>query len=110
MRELVGHDVRPTKITFAHTRRSDVREFERFFGCPVEYGSMSDQASFRDETLALPLITQDPRLLEALQPFCDEAAKERHTLKGTLRALVENEAQKLLPHGKANRRWRTRWG
>ena len=31
------------------------------------------------------------------------AAKERHTAAGTLRAAVENEVEKLLPHGKANK-------
>jgi AraC-like DNA-binding protein len=35
--------------------------------------------------------------------LCDQAAKERNTAVGTLRSSVENELQKLLPHGKANR-------
>jgi hypothetical protein len=35
--------------------------------------------------------------------YHDEAAKERNTPKRTLRASVENEVQKLLPHGKAKR-------
>jgi AraC-like DNA-binding protein len=103
MRELVGRNIHPTRIAFAHSRNSGRPEFRRFFGCPVEYGAMSDQAAFSNETLALPLITRDPYLLETLQVICDKAAKARHTPKGTLRALVENEAQKLLPHGKANR-------
>jgi AraC-like DNA-binding protein len=41
--------------------------------------------------------------LKALLPFCDLAAKERRTGTGTLRAAVENEVEKLLPHGKANK-------
>src|SRR5208282_3488096 len=45
--------------------------------------------------------TEDRHLLETLRPICDAAAKERCTAIGTLRAAVENEAQKLLPHGKA---------
>jgi AraC-like DNA-binding protein len=53
--------------------------------------------------LAVPLISGDPYLLETLQPFCEEAARERNTPVETLRSSVENEAQKLLPHGKANR-------
>jgi hypothetical protein len=69
-------------VAFAHARNSDLREFERFFGCPVEYGAPSDQWSFSNETLALPLLTGDPNLLGTLQPFCDEAAKERNTPKG----------------------------
>jgi AraC-like DNA-binding protein len=103
MRENVGRDIRPIGVTFAHPRNSNLREFERFFGCPVEYGSASDQWSFSNETLAVPLISGDPYLLETLQPFCDQAARERNTAVGTLRSSVENEALKLLPHGKANR-------
>jgi AraC-like DNA-binding protein len=103
MRENVGRNIRPIGVTFAHPRNSNLPEFERFFGCPVEYGSASDQWSFSDETLAVPLITEDPHLLETLQPFCDQAARERNTAVGTLRSSVENELQKLLPHGKANR-------
>ena len=103
MRENVGRNIRPIRVTFAHPRNSNLQEFERFFGCPVEYGSASDQWSFSNETLAVPLITGDPYLLETLQPFCDEAARERNTAAGTLRSSVENELQKLLPHGKASR-------
>jgi AraC-like DNA-binding protein len=103
MRENVGRNIRPIGVTFAHPRNSNLPEFERFFGCPVEYGSESDQWSFSNETLAVPLISGDPYLLETLKPFCDQAARERNTAVGTLRSSVENEAQKLLPHGKANR-------
>ena len=103
MRENVGRNIRPIGVTFAHPRNSNLQAFERFFGCPVEYGSASDQWSFSHETLAVPLITGDPYLLETLQPFCDQAARERNTAVGTLRSSVENELQKLLPHGKANR-------
>jgi AraC-like DNA-binding protein len=103
LREVAGRNIHPTRVTFAHERNSNLRQFERFFGCPVDFGGSIDQLSFSNETLALPLITGDPYLLETLQPFCDEAAKERNTPKRTLRASVENEVQKLLQHGKAKR-------
>ena len=38
MRENVGRNIRPIRVTFAHPRNSNLQEFERFFGCPVEYG------------------------------------------------------------------------
>jgi AraC-like DNA-binding protein len=76
---------------------------ERFLGCPVEFGASIDQIALSNETLALPLVTEDRHLLDTLQPICDEAAKERNTTKGTLRASVENEVQRLLHHGKAQR-------
>ena len=58
---------------------------------------------FSPQSLAAPLITEDVYLLDALRPICDEAAKQRETAAGSLRAAVENEAQKLLPHGQAHR-------
>jgi AraC-like DNA-binding protein len=103
LREIAGRKIRPTHLGFLHARNSNLREFEDFFGCPVEFGASGDQVAFSNETLALPLVTEDPHLLETLRPICDEAAKERGTAVGSLRAAVENEAQKLLPHGKAKR-------
>ena len=103
LREITGRNVHPTKITFVHMRSSGFPEFERFCGCPVEFGGSSDRLVFSHRSLALPLITGDIHLLDTLRPICDEAAKQRETAPGTLRALVENEAQKLLPHGKARR-------
>ena len=79
LRELVGRRVRPTKVAFAHTRNGRQREFERFFGGSVEFGAPSDHVSMSEETLALPLVTCDPHLLETLRSLCDDAASERHT-------------------------------
>ena len=110
LREVAGRNVRPDRVAFAHPRNSNLRDFEQFYGCPVEFGRAanegvsSDLLKFSNDTLSIPLITADAKLLEALQPFCDMAAKERSTSAGTLRAAVENEVEKLLPHGKANAR------
>ena len=101
LREITGRKIRPTRVAFGHVRAADLPEFKRFFGCPVEFGAASDQLVFSNETLALPLITEDPHLLQVLQPFCDEASKVRNTPIGSLRASVENEIQKRLPHGQA---------
>ena len=103
LRVITGRNVHPTKITLVHMRNSDLREFERFCGCPVEFGGSTDQLVFSNETLTVPLITEDMHLLDVLRPICDEAAKQRETPSASLRALVENEAQKLLPHGRAQR-------
>jgi AraC-like DNA-binding protein len=103
LREITGRNIHPTKITFVHTRNSDFPEFQRFCGCPVEFGGSSDELVFSNQSLSVPLITEDMHLLDALRPICDEAAKQRETAPGSLRASVENEAQKLLPHGRAQR-------
>ena len=110
LREITGRNLRPSRAVLAHRRNTRVREFERFFGCPVEFGRAStegvssDLLEFSRDVLAIPLISSDPKLVQALRPFCDSAAKERSTPMGTLRAAVEGELEKLLPHGKAQRR------
>jgi AraC-like DNA-binding protein len=103
LREITGRNIHPIKITFIHMRSPSFPEFERFCGCPVEFGGSSDQLVLSNQSLALPLITEDTHLLDVLRPICDEAAKLRETALGSLRASVENEVQKLLPHGRAQR-------
>ncbi len=101
LREIAGLRVCPTRVACVHGRTTDLKEFERFYGCPVEFGAMFDQLAFANETLPLPLVTEDPHLLETLRPFCEEAARARNTALGSMRAAVENEVQRLLPHGHA---------
>jgi AraC-like DNA-binding protein len=103
LREAAGRAVRPTRLSFVHARNSDLRAFQRFFGCAVEFAASRDQFTLSNDTLATPLVTEDPYLMEALQPICDEAAKERNVAARTIRASVENEVQKLLPHGGAKK-------
>jgi AraC-like DNA-binding protein len=103
LREMAGRHFQPMQVSFTLARNSELPEFERFFGCPVEFSARADQFILSNETLGIPLVTEDHYLLEALRPICEEAAKERKTVRGTLRSLVENEVQKVLHHGKANR-------
>jgi AraC-like DNA-binding protein len=103
LREIAGRDFLPTRVGFTLAREPDRAEFERFFGCPVAFSGPADHFSLSNETLAIPLVTRDQHLLQTLRPICDEAAKERNATYGTLRSSVENEVQKLLPHGKANK-------
>jgi AraC-like DNA-binding protein len=103
LREMAGQDFQPVQVTFTLARHSELPAFERFFGCAVEFSARADQFILSNETLAMPLITEDHYLLETLRPICEEAARERKTVRGTLHSLVENEVQKILHHGKANR-------
>jgi hypothetical protein len=93
LREVGGRNIRPTRVGVMQGRASNLRKFERFYGCPVEFRASSDFLEFSAQTLALPLVTEDPNLLETLKPICDAASRERRTRKGTLRASVENDAK-----------------
>ena len=100
-RFVTGLNLRPIRVVFAHAPNGDPKLFAQFFGCGVEFAAASDRIAFSREALRAPLVTEDHYLLETLQPFCEEAAKARHTAAGTLRHAVENEIQRLLPHGNA---------
>ncbi len=101
-REITGRDIRPTRVACAHVRNAHLREFERSYGCPVEFGAQTDLLEFSNETFALPLITADPQLLQTLRPLCEEVARARHTALGSIRTAVENEVWRLLPNGRAD--------
>jgi Arabinose-binding domain of AraC transcription regulator, N-term len=64
LREMAGRDFRPAQVTFTLAHNSELREFERFFSCPVEFSAPADQFGFSNETLAIPLITKDRHLLD----------------------------------------------
>ena len=102
IRFATSQEVRPVRVRFAHVRTSDLMDFVRFFGCPVEFNAPSDHLAFSRETLALPLITADPRLLLTLRPICEAEVGGPNKKGGSLRASVESEVQRLLPQGQAN--------
>ena len=98
------------RAALADARNADLPEFARFFGCPAEFGravdqgAASDMLEFSNAAVTAPLLTADPTLLKSLEPFCGVGAKARRTASNTLRAAVEKEVEKLLPHGKAQKR------
>ncbi len=101
-RGMTGRQISPIRVACPHVRHGDLRRFERAYGCPVEFGAPSGQLAFSNETLALPLVTKDPHLLEMLRPIGEEAANARNkNAVGSVRASVENEIQRLLPYAQA---------
>ena len=100
-RQISGRHIRPRRVAFPHTSGGNVTDFRQFFGCPVEFGAPMGQIEFSSEALSLPVLTEDPHLLQILKPVCDEAAKARGTAAGSVRASVETEVQRRLPRGGA---------
>ncbi len=98
-RGMTGPDVRPVQVACPHFRNVDVPQFRRFYGCPVEFGAPFGRLVFSNDTLALPLFTEDPHLLKLLRPMGEAAARARGRPIGSVRSSVENEVQRLLPLG-----------
>jgi AraC-like DNA-binding protein len=78
LREVTRHRLRPVRVTFAHARNARIREFERFFGCPVEFGRRANLIELSQTDLSVPIIDADKRLLDVLRSYCTEVlAKHR---------------------------------
>ena len=101
LREISGRPISPKSVSFAHQRSFAIREIERFFGCPVQFGAPWDRLHFSKETLETGVVYADDRLLEILLKYCDREAASRGDATASFRIAVENEVQKLLPSGEA---------
>jgi AraC-like DNA-binding protein len=100
-RQLTGLRIFPSRVRFAHHRKTDAGEFAELFGDGVEFGASEDQAVFAVTVGQLPIVSADPYLNKILTAYCDEALADRRKASGSFRANVENAVVPLLPHGKA---------
>jgi hypothetical protein len=113
LREITGRNVRPIRAAFVHPRNADLRDFEHFYGCTVEFGrgasegASSDLLGFSNDTLAIPLITADVKLVEALQPFATWRQRSARQQQGRY-ALRSRAKRKGCCHmgRQRRRRWR----
>jgi AraC-like DNA-binding protein len=78
LREVTRRRLRPVRVTFAHARNARIREFEGFFGCPVEFGRRANLIELSQTDLSVPIIDADKRLLHVLRSYSTEVlAKHR---------------------------------
>lgn len=70
LRQLTKMEIRPQKIVFRHPRNSHMKEFNRFFGCNIQFSGKENIIQFKTTDLKLPLITADDGLLKVLQSYC----------------------------------------
>jgi AraC-like DNA-binding protein len=104
LRFLTGTQLRPVEVSFAHPRNREITKFERFFGCPVQFGAKQNSVTFSRRQLALPIATADDRLLGILTGYCDEILADREENSPDLRHQVERIALRLLSRGEAQTR------
>jgi AraC-like DNA-binding protein len=87
-------------MRFAHAPNSYQREIHRIFRCPVEFMHSEDNWVFSPSVAALPIVSDDARLLHVLQTHADHLLTERQKLAG-LRSMVEHQILSLLSSGGA---------
>lgn len=92
LRLIAGREIRPKLIRMKYPRRAGVDAYERFFGCPVVFGSRVNRIELRAEDLDVPLITADHRLHKILKEHCqivlDRIRPEKESLIPRIERLI----------------------
>jgi len=88
-------------VKFRHARNHEIAKFERFFGCPVHFGTRHNALTFSHRQLGLPIATADERLHGLLTGYCEEILASREDSSPDLRHRVEKIITKLLCRGEA---------
>jgi AraC-like DNA-binding protein len=94
-----NRDVAPSRITFAHARKSELKEVHRILRCPVEFMQATDSWVVPESVMALPIVSNDSHLLRILEAHADDLLAERRKAAG-LRGLVEDHLLRALPGGR----------
>ena len=69
-RELTRSKAAPVRVEFIHARPNERIDYEGILGCPVRFRAEWDAVIFSEETLRLPVIGADNRLLRTLEAAC----------------------------------------
>ena len=100
-RQMTGRKLTPDMVSLAHPRNHRIKEFERFFGCPVTFGRHANGITFKPADLQLPLIAADDRLLTILRTNCEDVLSRRAKPTPTLVETVERLIAERLTKGSA---------
>jgi len=101
LRNLTDTQIVPLSLTFVHRRTSDMKEFGKFFGCSVRFGTNRQSIVFSTNDLLVSIHSADKYLLNILKAFCEEALSPRQRHPTPTRANVEKALLQLLPNGSA---------
>lgn len=99
LHRLTNRDFVPSRITFAHARKSGVKEVHRILRCPVEFSDPPDSWVLPQSVMELPIVSRDSHLLHILETHAELLLAERRATK-ELQGVVESHLVNLLPSGK----------
>jgi len=69
-RDMTRRSVSPARVEFIHRRPNQRVEYADLLGCPVRFNAEWDGLVYPTETMRLPVIGADNKLLKALQDAC----------------------------------------
>ena len=98
LRRLTNRDFALSRITFAHARRSELREVHGILRCPVGFSHPTDSWVLPQSVTELPIVSRDSQLLLILEAHAERLLAERQMVDG-LRGVVESHLASVLPRG-----------
>ncbi|QJP12040.1 AraC family transcriptional regulator [Pseudomonas multiresinivorans] len=90
-RWLIGCNVPLLGVKMMHSAMGDPALYERYFGCPVEFGAGSNVLTFSESLLSMRIMGADPSTHKSLLLEADRQLGRTHTprsVTGRLRALL----------------------
>jgi hypothetical protein len=97
LREMTKRRLTPLRVTFAHPRNARIKEFERFFGCSVEFGRQANLIELSPTDLKAPIVEADKRLLDVLRSYRAEVLAKRREQPPSLIETVERLMGRTMP-------------
>src|SRR5262249_56011376 len=71
-REMTGAPVTPLLVQLSYREPADVKEYERFFAAPLEFGALASSFLLRSEDLARRLAMADKTLAGYLETLAEQ--------------------------------------
>ena len=102
LRQSVNRQICPERVCFRHARNTNIRAFERFFGCQVQFGAGINAFRFKLSDLNLPLVTADNELYKVLTRYCQEVLRCKSGNASDLIIEVDRAIADLLALGEAS--------
>jgi AraC-like DNA-binding protein len=100
LRKETNRDFTPLRVTFTHSRNSDLKEVHRLLHCPVDFAQAVDSWILPQRVMDLPIASGDSQLLKILTAHADDLLAERPSVTG-LQSVVANQLASLLPSGES---------
>ena len=94
-RELTRAKATPVRVEFIHERPNERIDYEGVLGCPVRFRAEWDAVIFSEETLRLPVIGADNRLLRTLEAACRRIFGPRPRKEDLVHSVREYVVQQL---------------
>ncbi|PYN33145.1 MAG: hypothetical protein DME01_19290 [Candidatus Rokuibacteriota bacterium] len=99
-REMAGAPVTPVLVQLSYRQPADVKEYERFFSAPLEFGALASSFLLRSDELARRLAMADKTLVGYLDTLADQTLASigaERTLRERVRRVLWAELSERTP-------------